>query len=112
MRKHPTNQFDLLCSKCGNTNYIQRSTNKTPKLLDTENSWCPYCEQTTLQYIIGDRETINYLLENKNELTYKEQKVYPLRTSNLFVNHGKPKCRIELSKHRWYSRKRWLHLLL
>ena len=51
MRKHPTNQFDLLCSKCGNTNYIQRSTNKTPKLLDTENSWCPYCEQTTLQYL-------------------------------------------------------------
>ena len=58
MRKHPTNQFDLLCSKCGNTNYIQRST-------------------------------INYLLENKNELTYKEQKVYNL----LHNSHEKEKQR-------------------
>ena len=94
MRKHPTNQFDLLCSKCGNTNYIQRSTNKTPKLLDTENSWCPYCEQTTLQYIIGDRETIKYARARdwmifKNELTYKEQKVYNL----LHNSHEKEKQR-------------------
>lgn len=79
MRKCPTNLIELLCSKCGNTTIpIQRSTNKTPRLLESQKLWCPCCNSYTLQYIIKDKETITGILNSKDELTPTEEKVYDL----------------------------------
>lgn len=83
MRKVPTKRIDMICKRCGCITPIQRSTNKTPRLLTTEKSWCYKCKSYTEHYIIEDLDIIKNLLNNDN-LSNEEEKIY-----KIFKSHNK-----------------------
>lgn len=95
MRKTPTIICDLMCATCGCISTYQRSTSKKREIFKTKTSWCISCKNETIHFVLNDKEYAFNYLENKEQLSEKEQYIY---------NMLKRKKQNEIQKNKIYTK--------
>lgn len=83
---YSTNNIETICKKCATISTVQIPKSRTQKLCTTTIGFCYKCKEKTEHYIIGDKDLVYNMLQNKFELTEDEKETLSLLNKNIQNN--------------------------
>ena len=74
-RKSDTEYIDVICDRCGNISFLQRTPTKRITMFTKTSCWCYKCKKTTTHYVLNDYDIAYRTLLSLEELNENQKRV-------------------------------------